>query len=148
MKIDIKIFALFCAIALFMSCGNADDDVNFDLNGKGSLGKGKPVDKCLNLGENDLVLSIQEQYTTFPGKVSILFKGSDKQGSPVPELTASQFTIYEQGRNAACFNTISTSESNARISPNSQIFKNNTILVLDLRDRKSRRVGKECRSRW
>ncbi len=89
-------------------------------------------DKCLNLGENDLILSIQEQYTTFPGKVSILFKVSNKDGSPVPGLTANQFTIYEQGRNDACLNTISTSESNARISPNSQIFNNNTVLVLDL----------------
>ncbi len=132
MKIHIKIFALFCFVISAMSCGNADDDVNFDLTGTGGLGKGKPVDKCLNLGENDLILSIQEQYTTFPGKVSILFKVSDKDGSPVPGLTANQFTIYEQGRNDACFNTISTSESNARISPNSQIFNNNTVLVLDL----------------
>src|SRR5690606_26167354 len=131
MKIHTKIFALFCAITFVLSCGNADDDVNFDLNGNG-LGKGRPVDECLNLGENDLVLSIQEQYTTLPGKVSILFKVSDKEGSPVPGLTADQFTIYEQGRNDACFNTISTSESNARISPNSQIFNHNTVLVLDL----------------
>lgn len=131
MKIHTKIFALFCAITFVLSCGNADDDVNFDLNGNG-LGKGRPVDECLSLGENDLILSIQEQYTTLPGKVSILFKVSDKEGIPVPGLTANQFTIYEQGRNDACFNTISTSESNARISPNSQIFNNNTVLVLDL----------------
>ena len=132
MKIHIKIFALFCVVISAMSCGNADDDVNFNLNGQGGLGKGKPVDKCFNLGENDLILSIQEQYTTLPGKISIFFKVSDKDGSPVPGLTANQFTIYEQGRNDACFNTISTSESNARISPNSQIFNNNTVLVLDL----------------
>jgi len=131
MKIHTKIFALFCAITFVLSCGNADDDVNFDLNGNG-LGLGKPVDECLNLGEGELVLSIQKQKTELPGKVSILFKVSDKEGNPVQGLTANQFTIYEQGRNDACFNTISSSEANARISPNSQIFNNNTVLVLDL----------------
>jgi len=79
-----------------------------------------------------LILSIQEQYTTLPGKISILFKVSDVDGNPVAGLNADQFTIYEQGRNDDCFNTISTSESQARISPNSQIFATNTILVLDL----------------
>lgn len=79
-----------------------------------------------------MILSIQDQYTTAPGKVSIFFKVSDTEGNPVSGLDADQFTIYEQGRNDECFNTISDSESNARISPNSQIFSNNTILVLDL----------------
>lgn len=131
MKTCIKFLFLICSISFVVSCGNAEDDVNFDLNLDG-LGKGKPVDDCLNLGESDLVLSIQEQFTTLPGKVSIFFKVSDIAGNPVSGLTASQFTIYEQGRNDDCFNTISTSESFARISPKSQIFKNNTILVLDL----------------
>lgn len=116
---------------LAASCGNADNDVNFDPN-QGDLGEGKPVDECLNLGENELLLSIQDQYTTLPGKVSIFFRVSDADGNPVPGLTASQFTIYEQGRNDACFSTISTTESLARISPNTQIFNNNTLLVLDL----------------
>ncbi|PCJ97121.1 MAG: hypothetical protein COA50_05640 [Flavobacteriaceae bacterium] len=131
MKLYTKFLIFFCSASLLVSCGNADDDVNFDLNLDG-LGKGKPVDDCLNLGESDLVLSIQEEFTTLPGKVSIFFKVSDTQGNPVPGLTANQFTIYEQGRNDDCFNTISTSESFARISPRSQIFKNNTLLVLDL----------------
>jgi VWFA-related protein len=116
---------------LISSCGNADDDVNFDPN-QGDLGQGKPVDECLNLGENELLLSIQDQFTTLPGKVSIFFRVSDSDGNPVPGLTADQFTIYEQGRNDACFSTISATESQARISPNSQIFNNNTLLVLDL----------------
>jgi len=115
-----------------ISCGNADDDVNFGLNTGDGLGKGTPVDACLNLGASDLVLSIQEQFTTLPGKVSILFKVSDVQGNPVAGLEADQFTIYEQGRNDDCFNTISGSESFARISSNSQIFTTNTLLVLDL----------------
>ncbi len=132
MKSYFKLLLLFFSIALFVSCGNADDDVNFGLNTGGDLGKGKPVDDCLDLGENDLILSIQDQYTTEPGKVSVFFKVSDADGNPVPGLTADQFTIYEQGRNDECFNTISKSEANSRISPNSQIFSNNTLLVLDL----------------
>ncbi len=132
MKYLLKFLSLLCAFILFVSCGNAEDDVNFDINQSGSLGQGNTVDECLNLGESDLVLSIQDQFTTLPGKVSIFFKVSDNNGSPVPGLTAEQFTIYEQGRNDECFNTISASESFARISPNSQIFNNNTLLVLDL----------------
>ncbi len=132
MKLSLKFLSFFCLTTLLFSCGNADNDVNFDFNNLGELGKGKVVDKCLGLGENQLLLSIQEQYTTKPGKVSIFFKVSDKDGNPVSGLTANEFTIYEQGRNDACFNTISTSESFARISPNSQIFNNSTLLVLDL----------------
>jgi VWFA-related protein len=128
------LFSGLCTFGLFFlifSCGNADDDVNFDPN-QGDLGQGKPVDECLNLGENELLLPIQDQFTTLPGKVSIFFRVSDSDGNPVPGLTADQFTIYEQGRNDACFSTISATESQARISPNSQIFNNNTLLVLDL----------------
>ena len=132
MKLFFKTFGFLLFISLFVSCGNADDDVDFDLNLGDGLGKGTEVDNCLGLEEGELVLSIQEQYTTLPGKVSIFFKVSDTNGNPVPGLTADQFTIYEQGRNDECFNTISTSESYARISPNSQIFNNNTLLVLDL----------------
>lgn len=127
-----NLFTLLLSIYLVVSCGNADDDVNFNLNIGEDLGLGTEVDKCLDLGENDLILAIQEQFTTLPGKVSIFFRVSDTQGNPISRLQASQFTIYEQGRNDDCFNTISTSESKARISPNSQIFSNNTILVLDL----------------
>ncbi len=119
-------------ITLFVSCGNADDDVSLNLNTGDGLGEGTVVDDCLGLEEGELVLSIQDQYTTLPGKVSVFFRVSDTGGNPVPGLTADQFTIYEQGRNDDCFNTISTSESSARISPNSQIFSNNTLLVLDL----------------
>ncbi len=132
MKNFLKAFSVFFILALIVSCGNADDDVNFNLNTGDGLGKGTVVDDCLGLDEGELVLSIQDQYTTLPGKVSVFFRVSDTGGNPVPGLTANQFTIYEQGRNDDCFNTISTSESSARISPNSQIFSNNTLLVLDL----------------
>jgi uncharacterized protein YegL len=132
MKPFTKLFILLVTVSLAVSCGNADDDVTFNLNTGDTLGKGIPVDDCLGFPESDLVLSIQEQYTTLPGKISILFKVSDNDGNPVSGLNADQFTIYEQGRNDDCFNTISTSESFARISPNSQIFATNTLLVLDL----------------
>ncbi len=131
MKSLLKASSFYLFLTLLVSCGNADNDVDFGLN-QGGLGEGKPVDECLNLGASDLVLSIQDQFTALPGKVSIFFKVSDTEGKPVPGLSADQFTIYEQGRNDDCFNTISTSESLARISPNSQIFNNNTLLVLDL----------------
>lgn len=123
---------LSCGISLLISCGNSDDDVSFNPNLGGDLGLGGPVDDCLDLGSNDLVLSIQDEFTTLPGKVSVFFRVSDEMGNPVAGLTAGQFTIYEQGRNDDCFNTISPSESQARISPNSQIFNNYTLLVLDL----------------
>ncbi|NNK18272.1 MAG: VWA domain-containing protein [Maribacter sp.] len=132
MKSCIKYFSIFSLLFLSFSCSNADDDVSLDLNFGDGLGKGIPVDDCLDLGESDLILSIQEQYTTLPGKVSILFKVSDTEGNPVAGLDADKFTIYEQGRNDDCFNTISKSESFARISSNAQIFNSNTILVLDL----------------
>lgn len=132
MKNLLRTLSFFLVLSLLVSCGNADDDVSLDLDFGGDLGKGKPVDDCLGLGEGELVLSIQEQFTTLPGKVSIFFRVSDTNGNPVPGLTANQFTIYEQGRNDDCFKTISPSESSARISPNAQIFTNNTLLVLDL----------------
>ena len=132
MKSSIKSLSyLFIFFLLLQSCGNADDDVNFNLN-QGELGQGEEPDSCLEFGENELLLSIQDQFTTLPGKVSVLFKVSDNLGNPISGLTANQFTIYEQGRNDDCFNTISASESLARISPNSQVFSSNTLLVLDL----------------
>ncbi len=124
--------SILSALLLLFSCGNADDDIDFTIIPEGDLGQGSNVDDCLELGDNDLILSIQDQFTTLPGKVSVFFKVTDTDGNPVSELRASQFTIYEQGRNDECFNTISSSESFARISPNSQIFNNNTLLVLDL----------------
>lgn len=123
---------LIFGLALTVSCGNSDDDVSFNPNLNGDLGLGSPVDDCLDLGSSELILSIQDEFTTLPGKVSVFFRVSDDTGSPVAGLSADQFTIYEQGRNDDCFRTISASESQARISPNSQVFTNHTLLVLDL----------------
>lgn len=112
---------LFLFLTL-LSCGNADDD----------FGNDQGIDPCLDLGSSELRVTIQNEYTSLPGKVSVFFKVNDIDGNPVPGLTASNFNIYEKGRNDNCFNTISTSESNARISPNEQIFRQHTLLVLDL----------------
>jgi uncharacterized protein YegL len=131
MKNILKYTFLLSFVFVLNSCGNADDDVDFDINNR-ELGLGEEPDDCLGFGENELLLSIQDEFTTLPGKVSILFKVSDLLGNPISGLTANQFTIYEQGRNDACFNLISPSESQARISPNTQVFNNNTVLVLDL----------------
>lgn len=131
MKNILKYTFLFSFAFILFSCGNADDDVSFDINQR-ELGLGEEPDDCLGFDENELLLSIQDEFTTLPGKVSILFKVSDLLGNPISGLTADQFTIYEQGRNDDCFNLISSSESQARISPNSQVFNNNTLLVLDL----------------
>ncbi|WP_224490453.1 vWA domain-containing protein [Robertkochia flava] len=116
----LTLFLFVCAGLI--SCGNADDD----------FGNNQGIDPCLDLGTFELKISIQDEYTTLPGKVSVFFKVNDKSGNPVADLSASDFKIYEKGRNDNCFNPISPTESNARISPNEQIFKQNTILVLDL----------------
>lgn len=131
MKKGITSLITVFVLLLLASCGNADDDVNFDINQR-ELGQGENADDCLGFGDNELLLSIQNQSTSLPGKISILFRVTDTNGNPISGLTADQFTIYEQGRNDDCFNTISSSESLARISPNSQVFNNNTLLVLDL----------------
>lgn len=113
---------------LILGCGSYDDDGTSNPidNGSGN------VDKCLNFGASQLKITIQDQFTTLPGKVSVFFKVTENDGKPVTGLTETNFTVYEQGRNDECFNTISSTESSARISPNSQIFRNNTLLVLDL----------------
>jgi len=117
------LFFSLCLIGLFcVSCGSRDDDFNDD----GS------VDECLNFGDSQLNLTIQESFTTLPAKVSVFFRVNGTDGTAVPGLQSSNFRIFERGRNDDCFNQISNAESSAAIAPNSQIFRNNTFLVLDL----------------
>ncbi len=134
MKMKTSFGLIFAILGIFLvsSCGNSDDDVSFNPNLGGDLGLGTQVDDCLDLGTNELVLSIQDEFTSLPGKVSVFFRVTDEFGNPVAGLSADQFKIYEQGRNDDCFKTISPSESQGRISPNSQVFNNHTLLVLDL----------------
>ncbi len=118
---SIWVLGLFSLLVLF-SCGTFDDD-----------GITKPLsNSCLDLGNAQLVLSIQDKFTTLPGKVSVFFKVNDKDGNPVSGLKSNNFNVFERGRNDQCFSGISSSESFAKISPNSQVFRNNTFLVLDL----------------
>lgn len=129
-----KKFSRILALSAFVflaSCNNSL--LNPGSNTNDSLfGLGEAADPCLGLGENDYFLSIQEQFTSLPGKVSVLLRATALDGSPISGLAASDFVLFEQGQNDACFNPVSASESFARISPNTQIFSNNTLLVLDL----------------
>ncbi|MDG3581960.1 MULTISPECIES: vWA domain-containing protein [Galbibacter] len=122
MKLFKTILSVLCIVTMFTACGSSDDD----------FASGPDVDDCLGLGDPQLKLSIQDTYTTLPGKVSVFFKVNTLEGEPVSNLTANNFSIYEKGRNDNCYKPISPSESNGRISPNSQIFNTNTLLVLDL----------------
>lgn len=115
------LFISLLIINIFAACSSRDDDAS------GSSGI-----ECLNLGGQELDVTIQESFTTLPSKVSVFFKVNGNDGSPVTGLTPANFTIFEQGRNDDCFNEISSSEASAAISPNAQIFSNNTLLVLDL----------------
>lgn len=82
--------------------------------------------------KNDLVITIQDEYTSAPAKVSVFFKVETKSGKPVAGLEQSDFTIFEKGRNDAEPKEISVFEAERKISDNSQIFNYSTILILDL----------------
>ena len=119
MKLNFLWAAIF--ILCLLSCSSRDDD-----------GASSNTIDCLNLGTEDLTLTIQESFTTLPAKVSVFFKVNDNQGGPVPGLNASNFRILEKGQNDDCFNEISSLESSATISSNAQIFVTTTFLILDL----------------
>lgn len=123
MKFIKLFFSLFCTLCLLISCGSSDDDFS----------SGSVPDDCLGLGAEQLSLKIQDHYTTLPGKVSVFFKVTTKDGNhPVSGLSANNFKIFEKGSNDNCHKPVSASESNGRISSKSQIFNTNTLLVLDL----------------
>jgi len=113
-----KLFFVFLFVSSlvlsFSSCRDDDDD---------DLPEPAP---------QDLTITIQDQYTTQPAKVSIFFKVDKKDGTPLAGLTDHDFNIYEKGRNDTEANLVSVDEADRQISPNSQVFAYNTILVLDL----------------
>lgn len=86
---------------------------------------------CPPFDANQLVVTSQDESTTLPGRVSVFFKVDDNTGRPIAQLDSSNFTIYEKGRNDECPRMISRTESRSRISPSSQVFNFNTMLVLD-----------------
>lgn len=80
-------FSLFSMLFLLISCGSSDDDFN----------SGPIVDDCLGLGAEQLSLKIQDHYTTLPGKVSVLFKVTTKDGNhPVAGLTANNLKFSKK----------------------------------------------------
>src|SRR5690606_819876 len=114
-------FSLFSMLFLLISCGSSDDDFN----------SGPIVDDCLGLGAEQLSLKIQDHYTTLPGKVSVFFKVTTKDGNhPVAGLTPTNFKIFEKGSNDNCYKPISASDSYGRISSNFYIIITNQIFIL------------------
>ncbi|MEL4308462.1 vWA domain-containing protein [Joostella sp. CR20] len=122
MKLFKTFVSFLCIASLLIACGSSDDDYNNTAE----------IPSCLGFKKSTLKVTIQETYTTLPGKVSVFFKVNDTEGNAVPNLQASNFNIFEQGTNDDCPRAVSASESNGRISPNTQIFNTNTLLVLDL----------------
>lgn len=77
-------------------------------------------------------ITILDQYTTLPAKVSMFLRIEDKNGNPVSELLDSDFSIYEKGINDDSEKLISTSVADRQIAPKGGLFSYNTLLVLDL----------------
>lgn len=89
------------------------------------------VEPIPNQNEN-LVITLLDEFTSFPAKVSVFFKVDTKDGKPVAGLLDSDFTIFEKGRNDENERAISVDEAARQISPNSQVFSYNSLLLLDL----------------
>ncbi len=86
-----------------------------------------------NPGANqDLVITIQEQYVNPPSRVSVFFKVETREGAPVAGLTEDNFKIYEQGRNDDEEKLLSEDETTRLLADNGQLFEYRTMLVLDL----------------
>ncbi len=85
-----------------------------------------------NPAEDDLIITIQDQYVSPPSRVSVFFKVETKEGVPVSGLTEDNFTIYEKGRNDDDPRLLSKDEATRTISDNSVVFQNRSILLLDL----------------
>ena len=82
--------------------------------------------------DQDLIITIQEQYVNPPSRVSVFFKVETKEGKPVAGLTEENFTIYEQGRNDDNEKLLSEDETTRLLADNSQLFEYRTMLLLDL----------------
>jgi len=80
----------------------------------------------------DLIITIQEQYVNPPSRVSVFFKVETKEGKPVAGLTEENFKIYEKGRNDDIEKLLSKDETTRTLSDNSKVFEYRTMLVLDL----------------
>lgn len=94
--------------------------------------KKEPTTPTPPVDPNNLVITLQDQFTTLPAKVSIFFRVTTKEGDPVSDLTSENFLIYEKGRNDDTERLISRDEAAQQITSNAQVFSYNTLLVLDL----------------
>lgn len=77
-------------------------------------------------------ITILDQYTTLPAKVSMFLQIEDKNGNPVSDLVDSDFAIYEKGINDDSEKLISTNVAERQIAPKGGLFSYNTLLILDL----------------
>lgn len=73
-----------------------------------------------------LFVNIEDQFVNLPSNVSVFFRVEDGAGNGVAGLTASDFTIYENG------SRISEFEATRKIQPNEQVFDYHISLLLDL----------------
>ncbi len=130
MKHATGIFACLTCL-LLLSCNNSPyiDDLS---EPRGIYGLGRVPDECLGLEEPELRLTILNQSSAPPANVSVFFRVTDNASNPIDGLQATNFSLFEQGRNDECFSQVSSSESFASISNNPQIFSNQTLLLLDL----------------
>jgi hypothetical protein len=77
-----------------------------------------------NGGQNDdLIITIQDQFVNPPSRVSVFFKVERKNGDPVAGLTEDNFTIYEKGRNDDFERLLSEDEATRLIGDNAVVFK-------------------------
>lgn len=92
-----------------------------------------PINDCWQQPNNQLVFDLLSGPTIeLPSKVSVFFKLNDNDGNPVPRLTESDFTFFEEGTNDDCPTVVSISEADRKIKNSPQVFKYSTVLVLDL----------------
>ena len=103
---------ILCLLVVFSGCGKKND---------------VPQQQSKQLS-----ITLLDQYTTPPAKVSAFFKVNHVNGTPIGGLDSSHFSIFEKGRNDESYHEISKFEATRRISPRGQLFKHATLLVLDL----------------
>lgn len=114
----LSISLMMCAVVLLWSgCGQDDDDPK---------SSGPSPENCLEV-------TLQNQFTELPAKVSVFFKVDNAcEGTPVARLDTSNFVIYEKGRNDDVRQEISRFEAERKISDVGRVFAYNTVLLLDL----------------
>lgn len=90
------------------------------------------IGRCMSLENQDIHIKIKDSFVNPPAKVSFLLQLSKANGSPMESVSPNDFSVFEKGRNDDCPRRISNLESNAQIAPKSQLFRYNTLLILDL----------------